>query len=150
MRRLIFILVICLLPQVSAGQQASPETSADDRDFLTALLEDNLSDSGRDVRITGFAGAFSSRATFDELSIADDDGVWLMMKDLAWRVHVSDFPPMKELMDIYLEEGGKMYVCGPCVKSRKIAAEEMVEGAEVVNAGTLVTEIASATNTLTY
>jgi len=86
MRRLIFILVICLLPQVSAGQQASPETSADDRDFLTALLEDNLSDSGRDVRITGFAGAFSSRATFDELSIADDDGVWLMIRNgaISW------------------------------------------------------------------
>ena len=98
-----------------------------------------------------FVMATAAQASDVDVVMAfQSDGVWLMMKDLAWRVHVSDFPPMKELMDIYLEEGGKMYGCGPCVKSRKIAAEEMVEGAEVVNAGTLVTEIASATNTLTY
>jgi predicted peroxiredoxin len=53
-------------------------------------------------------------------------------------------------MDTYVEAGGKMYVCGPCVKSRKITADEMVDDAEVVNAGTLVVEIAAATNTLVY
>jgi translocation and assembly module TamB len=49
----------------------------DDRDFLTAFLEDNLSGAGREVVITGFAGALSSRATIESLTIADDLGVWL-------------------------------------------------------------------------
>jgi translocation and assembly module TamB len=49
----------------------------DDRDFLTAFIEDNLSGAGRDVRITGFEGALSSRATIEQLTIADDAGVWL-------------------------------------------------------------------------
>ena len=49
---------------------------ADDRSYLTALLEDNLSGAGRQVVITGFAGALSSRASIDQLTIADDVGVW--------------------------------------------------------------------------
>lgn len=51
----------------------------DDRGYLTALLEDNLSGVGREVTVTGFAGALSSRATIDSLAIADDEGVWLTL-----------------------------------------------------------------------
>jgi translocation and assembly module TamB len=49
----------------------------DDRDFLTAFLEDNLSGAGREVTITGFAGALSARATIEQMTIADDQGIWL-------------------------------------------------------------------------
>ena len=55
----------------------------DGRGFLQSLIEDNLSGAGREVRITGFAGALSSQATLEELTIADDDGVWLRLGDLT-------------------------------------------------------------------
>ncbi|MFB2531650.1 translocation/assembly module TamB domain-containing protein [Paracoccus sp. p3-h83] len=55
----------------------------DDRGFITRFLENNLSSAGRAVRITGFQGALSSRATFDELTVADDQGVWLTIRDGA-------------------------------------------------------------------
>ncbi len=55
----------------------------DDRGYIQGLLEDALSDAGREVRIIGFAGALSSRATIDEITVADDDGVWLTMTDVA-------------------------------------------------------------------
>jgi translocation and assembly module TamB len=61
---------LCLLAQPVLAQ-------ADDRDFLTAFLEDNLSGAGREVTITGFAGALSARATIESLTIADDQGIWL-------------------------------------------------------------------------
>ena len=58
----------------------------DDRTFLEGLLEDNLSDAGRDVRVIGFAGALSSRATMQQMTIADDQGVWLTLNNavLDW------------------------------------------------------------------
>ncbi|MDP2739508.1 MAG: translocation/assembly module TamB domain-containing protein [Pseudorhodobacter sp.] len=56
---------------------------SDDRSYLTAFLEDNLSDIGRTVTITGFAGALSSRATMTEMTIADSEGVWITLKDVA-------------------------------------------------------------------
>ncbi|WGV15257.1 translocation/assembly module TamB domain-containing protein [Fuscovulum ytuae] len=71
-RSFLGVLAFCLLPMGAVAQE-------DDRDFLTAFLEDNLSGAGRQVTITGFAGALSSRATIDRLTIADDAGVWLSL-----------------------------------------------------------------------
>lgn len=75
MRRL--VLVLGLL----APMQAVAQT--DDRGYLTALIEDNLSGAGRKVTITGFAGALSSQASLTELTIADDQGVWLTLRDVV-------------------------------------------------------------------
>ena len=55
----------------------------DDRGYIQGLLEDALSDAGREVRIEGFAGALSSRATIDVITIADEDGIWLTARDIA-------------------------------------------------------------------
>jgi translocation and assembly module TamB len=51
--------------------------------FLERTIEDSLSGAGRTVTITGFAGALSSQATLDTLTIADEDGVWLSLRDVA-------------------------------------------------------------------
>ena len=69
-------LAFCLLPLPALAQQS-------DRDYLTAFLEDNLSGVGRQVVITGFAGALSSQARLTELTIADDAGVWLTLRDVV-------------------------------------------------------------------
>ncbi len=63
--------VICL-PLAAVAQE-------DDRGYLTAFLEDNLSGAGRAVTITGFEGALSARATVERLTIADDAGIWLTL-----------------------------------------------------------------------
>ncbi|MGP6087952.1 translocation/assembly module TamB domain-containing protein [Antarctobacter jejuensis] len=55
----------------------------DDRGYIQGLLEDALSEAGREVRIVGFEGALSSRATIAEITVADEDGVWLTMTDVA-------------------------------------------------------------------
>ena len=78
-------------------------------------------------------------------------GVLLVRKGCAEHVFAAGFPPLKELMDAYIEEGGRMFVCGPCVQSRKInPEEEFIEGPIVVNAATFVAECTEATNTLIY
>jgi translocation and assembly module TamB len=74
MRRLL-PLVMLLWPLAAAAQ--------DDRGLLTAFLEDSLSDAGRTVTVTGFAGALSSRATVERLTIADDAGVWLTLEGVT-------------------------------------------------------------------
>jgi translocation and assembly module TamB len=89
MRRLSALLLLALLPGLLWAQESPPAddaTTRDDRGFLTAFLEDNLSGLGRTVRVTGFAGALSSRATFDEMTIADANGVWLTIRNgaISW------------------------------------------------------------------
>jgi hypothetical protein len=55
----------------------------DDEGFLTEFIEENLSATAREVDIQGFAGALSSRATVERLSISDGQGVWLVAEDLS-------------------------------------------------------------------
>jgi translocation and assembly module TamB len=83
MRRALAILAVLVLPLAALAQ--SSETLRD-RGLIVGLLEDNLSSAGRAVRIEGFAGALSSRATFTELTIEDDAGTWLTIRDgaISW------------------------------------------------------------------
>ena len=78
------------------------------------------------------------------------DGVELVRTGGVDAIEAPGFPPLKKLMADVMELGGKFLVCGPCLKSRGIAATDLVEGAEVVAAGRFVAEITSATNSLTY
>ncbi|WP_128255008.1 translocation/assembly module TamB domain-containing protein [Falsirhodobacter deserti] len=75
--------VILLLALLPAGALAQDQGGEADRGWLEGIIEDNLSTSGREVNITGFTGALSSRATLDELTIADDEGVWLTLRDVV-------------------------------------------------------------------
>ena len=79
------------------------------------------------------------------------NAVLLVREGEADHVLASGFPPLKKLLADFVELGGKLLVCGPCVKSRELeAASDLVDGAEVVAAGRFVAEITSATNCLTY
>ena len=69
--------VLCLVASPVLAQ------SEDDQGFLTRFLQNQLSGAGREVRITGFQGALSSRATMQQLTIADAEGVWLTLNDVT-------------------------------------------------------------------
>lgn len=64
------------------GAFAQTDAQTDERDYLTALIEDNLSSAGRKVTLTGFTGALSAQAHLDSLTIADDTGVWISLTDV--------------------------------------------------------------------
>lgn len=75
MRRLLILAVMLL-----AGPALAQD---DDPGFLARFLQDRLSGAGRSVQISGFQGALSSRATIREMTIADDDGIWLTLRGVT-------------------------------------------------------------------
>jgi predicted peroxiredoxin len=99
-----------------------------------------------------FVMATAAQASDVEVVISfQADGVLLVKKGVAEEVCAPAFPPLKTLLDAYIEAGGKLLACGPCIKSRNINPEtDFVEGAKVVNAGTFVKECTEATNVLNY
>ena len=82
MRILIFLIAIFYLSIPALAQSDADE----EKGYLQGFLEDTLSDVGRDIRITGFQGALSSNAQLDELTVADDQGIWLTLRrvSLVW------------------------------------------------------------------
>ena len=81
MRKFFAILFCGMLTTAAAAQEGD-----DGATYLEGLIQDALSDTSRDVRVIGFRGALSSNATLEQLTIADEDGVWLSLEDasLVW------------------------------------------------------------------
>jgi uncharacterized protein involved in oxidation of intracellular sulfur len=65
-------------------------------------------------------------------------------------VFAAGLPPLKDLMDNFLSEGGKLLVCVPCIKERNINESDLIEGAQPTASGALTQEILEAKSTLVY
>lgn len=122
-----------------------------------------MADTEKIVYILTHAGEDSERATFPltlataaqamdvEAVIAlQGTAVFLAKKGYLEHVAACGLKPLKELVDTFLEAGGKIMVCAPCIKERKIKQEDLIEGAEITAAGKLNQEILTANACLVY
>lgn len=82
--------------------------------------------------------------------ILQSTAVMLAMRDHARHIHSDAFPPLQELIKTYTELGGKILACVPCLKSRGITEDQLIEGTRLVAATTVVNEAIDADATLTY
>ncbi|MCK8600255.1 DsrE family protein [Desulfoferrobacter suflitae] len=76
--------------------------------------------------------------------------VFLATSGCLSHVFAAGLPPLKQLVDNFIEEGGKILVCTPCIKERHIEESELIPGMIPTAAGALVLEILSANSTLVY
>lgn len=65
-------------------------------------------------------------------------------------VFAAGLPPLKELVDSFIEQGGILLICTPCIQERKITPDMLVKMAKPVKAGRAVMEVLEATNVMTY
>lgn len=77
-------------------------------------------------------------------------GVYLAKKGYMENVFASGLPPLKKLVENFLQAGGKLLVCTPCMKERQIQESDLIEQAETTAAANLLNEILTAKSTLTY
>ena len=86
----------------------------------------------------------------EAIVILQTTGVMLAVKNYASHVRAEAFPPLQELMSTFQELGGKIFACVPCLKSRGISEDMLIEGVKQVAAATVVSETTSADTTLVY
>lgn len=134
MRKIFILLFAFLFPLAVLAQSVAElsEQTEDDRGFLTRLLEDNLSGAGRQVIIRGFEGALSSRATFEQITIADDDGTWLTLNEgaIQWnrsallrgRIEIAELSASEILLPRLPGTGGEKK---PQAEAREFALPEL-------------------------
>jgi uncharacterized protein len=81
------------------------------------------------------AAAASEKVTMIFLST---EGVSLAAQGYADDVHEEGFAPLKQLMENFVDAGGKIFVCSPCFKKRKLDENKLVKGATIVGGAKLV------------
>lgn len=86
----------------------------------------------------------------DVTLILQTTGVMLAVKEYAKHLRAESFPALEELIRTFIESGGMLMACAPCLKSRGIAEEELIEGTRIIAAATVVAETTSADATLVY
>lgn len=76
--------------------------------------------------------------------------VMLAKKGCYEHVFVAGLPPLKQLVDSFIELGGTLLVCTPCIQERDITPEMLVESAKPVKAARVIMEVLEAAATLSY
>ncbi len=115
------------------------------------------------VYIVTHAGEDPERATFpfifataaqamdvEAVVVLQGTAVFLAKKGYLDHVHGSGLPALKDLMQTFLSENGKLIVCVPCIRDRKIDESDLIEGAKPGAAAAVTQEILSAHATLVY
>lgn len=82
--------------------------------------------------------------------VLQGSGVYLATEGCLKHVYAAGLPPLKQLVDSFLEQGGKVLVCTPCIKERHIEESQLISGMVTTAAGNLVQEVLTAKASLVY
>ncbi len=86
----------------------------------------------------------------DTLVFLSTEGVRLAQKGFADPIHEEGFAPLAELMANFVKAGGKIWVCSPCFKKRKLDEQALVAGTTIVGGAKLVEFVSDGTPCLSY
>ncbi|MFO7601167.1 MAG: DsrE family protein [Candidatus Desulfacyla sp.] len=86
----------------------------------------------------------------ETLVVLQGPAVFLARKGCLEHVHAAGFAPLKELVEAFFDQGGRLAVCVPCIQERKIDVADLIGEAIPMAGGTLTQEILSANATLVY
>ena len=104
--------------------------------FVVSLTHaKNDTDKATVAFVVANAAAASDKDTVVFLSI---EGVRLAQPGYADDIHEEGFAALKDLMASFVEAGGKIFVCSPCFKKRKLDEATLIPGAVIVGGAKLV------------
>lgn len=78
------------------------------------------------------------------------EGVRLCQTGYADDIREEGFAPLKELMTNFAAAGGKIWVCSPCFKRRKLDETKLVAGATIVGGAKLVEFLSDGSPCVSY
>jgi predicted peroxiredoxin len=86
----------------------------------------------------------------DTLVFLSVEGVRLSQQGYADDIHEEGFAPLRELMSNFVANGGKIYVCSPCFKRRKLDEQKLIAGATIVGGAKLVEFLSDGAPCVSY
>jgi uncharacterized protein involved in oxidation of intracellular sulfur len=86
----------------------------------------------------------------EAIVILQSTGVLLAKKGCYEHIFAPGLAPLHELVEVFVEQGGKILVCTPCLHEREITDDMLVDAAELVAAGRAIQETLEASAVLNY
>lgn len=76
------------------------------------------------------------------------ESVWFALPGGADGVGHQGMDPLSTTLAAYLDNGGKLWVCGACAKPRGITDDKLVSGAKIMTAANLVERLVTGSASL--
>ena len=64
--------------------------------------------------------------------------------------HVPPLDPLKTMIETFVNRGGKIWACPPCVSARGYAAADLIDGVEIKGASALFEQVKAGAATLSF
>lgn len=77
-------------------------------------------------------------------------GVDLVRRGAADTTHVKPLEPLADMLRSFLERGGTLWACTPCVKSRGYTQEQLIDGVVITGASVMHELIKRGAATLSF
>ncbi|HVO38852.1 MAG TPA: DsrE family protein [Spirochaetia bacterium] len=97
--------------------------------------------------VVGNVAASADQETVVLLTV---EGVWNATRGYADKVCKEGFQPLREVMQSFIANGGQIWACGACAKPRGISETDMVPGAKIVSAASVVEWLAAGASSLSF
>ena len=105
----------------------------------------------RDKATVAFVVANAAVASDKETVVfLSTEGVHLSQQGYADDVHEEGFAPLAELMKNFVAAGGKLWVCSPCFKRRRLDERRLLPGATIVGGAKLVEFLSAGSPCVSY
>ncbi len=95
-------------------------------------------------------GNVAASADQEAVVLLTIEGVWNATRGYTDDICKEGFQPLREVMQSFVTNGGKIWVCGACAKPRGITEADLVEGAQIVTAANAVEYLASGATSLSF
>lgn len=78
------------------------------------------------------------------------DAVWLGTQGGTAGVQSEGLPPLDQLFNEFVGNGGEVWLCGACTKPRNITEDKVAAGAKIIGAAKVVEEVALGAKTVAF
>ena len=95
-------------------------------------------------------GNVAASADQEAVVLLTVEGVRNANKGYADAICKEGFQPLKEVMQSFVANGGQIWACGACTKPRGITESDLVSGAKIVSAASVVEWLASGSASLSF
>jgi uncharacterized protein len=95
-------------------------------------------------------GNVAASADQDVVVLLTIDGVWNATRGYADAIQKEGFQPLIETITSFVANGGQIWVCAACAKPRGITDADLIEGARIVTAASVVERLATGGASLSF
>ena len=78
------------------------------------------------------------------------EGVRVATRGYAQGLQAEGFPPLDDLLTQFVNGNGTLWVCGACAKPRQITAADLLPGAQIIGAATVIEALVSGVQSLSF